>query len=84
MKNLIVSLLMLSLVSFGCVQNTSYGECEGLATEDAKKPNLVYRLDAWNIIMAIIFSETLVIPVYVVGWDLWCPSGFKTADAVKL
>lgn len=46
----------------------------GIANADVvKQPNVKYELSAGSVIVAIIFSETIIVPVYVVGWDLYAP-----------
>jgi hypothetical protein len=50
----------------------------GLANEDTHKNNSIqYELSFGSVACAIIFSETLIVPVYVVGWDLMQPVGKK-------
>lgn len=38
-----------------------------------KNPNIAYEVDVPNVVWAIIFCETIVVPVIVVGWDLYEP-----------
>lgn len=46
----------------------------GLFNEDTRKvPGVKYELSAGSVIVAIILAETIVVPVYVVGWDLYEP-----------
>lgn len=77
MKNLlIIALLSLSLVS--CSKTTKYGTCFGLADEtNIKDAKLKYDYSKWNIFLAVVFSEVLVVPVNVVGYNLQCPTGVK-------
>jgi hypothetical protein len=50
----------------------------GLVNEDAKRdPNIKYEMSPGSVIVAIIFSETIFVPVYVLGWDLFQPVGPK-------
>ena len=41
--------------------------------ETHKDPTILYEISPVSVIVAIIFSETLIVPVYVIGWDLWQP-----------
>jgi len=41
--------------------------------ESTKDPKVLYEISAGSVIWAIILSETIVVPVYVIGWDLWQP-----------
>ena len=40
-------------------------------------PDVVYELSTGSIIVAVIFSETIIIPLYIAGWDLFQPVGPK-------
>ena len=54
----------------------------GVANEDVMKdPHIKYQLSPGSIIAAIIFSESIVIPVYIIGWDLYEPVGPKEAQS---
>lgn len=77
MKRLLAGLLMLALFAQGCVSETQYGDCQGVATEQNKKPDLVYRANIWNFVLGCIFIETVIVPIYVIGWAMECPTGKK-------
>lgn len=64
-------LLALALAVSGCTTHTSGGECVGLL--DDKVPGVKYELSVWNVVMAVVFSETVIVPVVVVASDLQCP-----------
>lgn len=66
-----VLLLALALAVSGCTTRTSGGECIGIA--DEKVPGVKYKLDGWNLFLAVVFSETIVVPVVVVADELMCP-----------
>jgi len=67
--------ILLLLATASCTQRTSYGECVGITDEG--KPNLEYKLSAWNTVVAIFFVETLVVPVVYAVDDAKCPVGEK-------
>jgi hypothetical protein len=71
-KSLVLVLLMCVMLS-SCTSHTQYGECVGLF--DEHEINLRYGVSAWNVIMAFIFSETVIVPVVVVLTELECPVG---------
>jgi hypothetical protein len=60
----------------GCTSRTEYGECIGAF--DDKKPELHYKASVWNIFLAIIFVETIIVPIYVVVDQSLCPVGKKS------
>ena len=41
--------------------------------ESQKDPNVLYEISASSVIWGIILCETIVVPVYIIGWDLWQP-----------
>ena len=46
----------------------------GVANMEAQKdPNVVYEVSASSVIWGIILCETIVVPVYIIGWDLYQP-----------
>lgn len=72
---LIVLIAFIALLSAGCTSRTDFGECIG-AFED-KDPTLNYKLSVWNTAMAVIFVETIVVPVVVVANEAICPESRK-------
>ena len=76
-KVLLVALAGVMLA--GCTTRTEYGECVGL-DDGSRKPDLHYKLSGWNIAMAILFAETIVVPIVVVVDDLYCPIGVKPKE----
>lgn len=74
MKKFISTVLIVSLLSLtACTNSTEYGECIGI--NDQENPALHYKYSAWNIALAIIFSETIFVPLIVIFDDLKCPEG---------
>jgi len=75
-------LLALSLlVAAGCETQTKYGECYGPANEEDKSDALTYRTSTWNVVIGVIFFETVFAPIEALGWNLKCPTGHKTLTA---
>lgn len=77
-------ILLCSLLVAGCnnaktINGITY-ETFGIADEDEKRnPNIEYKVSIGSVVVAAIFSETIVIPIYIVCYDLWEPSGPKTS-----
>lgn len=63
----------------GCTSSTSYGECIGILEE--REPDLRYSADVGNIVLAVVFSETIVVPLVVVLGEHSCPVGRKPSPA---
>ena len=84
-KNLLIGLLLTSIVMFmcsGCAQNKilkidgvpTMVEPYGWMNEDARKiDGVVYELSAGSVIFSIIFSETIIVPIYLTGTQLYEP-----------
>jgi len=70
MKKLLLMVLIVTMLA-GCTTRTEYGTCVGAF--DDKDPALVYKLDAWNTVLAIVFFETIFVPVIVVANETLCP-----------
>lgn len=73
----IISILLLTALLTGCTTSTQYGECKGLINQEEKEKDLKYTVDGMNIFWAFIFSETLVVPLGVGAFWIWCPTGKK-------
>lgn len=74
MKKIILCAIV-AILAAGCTSKTEYGECVGVLQD--KKPELEYKLSAWNTFVAIVFSETIVVPVVVIANEHSCPVGKK-------
>lgn len=73
MKYLLIVLLCLTT---GCVTTkTEYGSCVGFA--DQKDPKLTYNYSGWNLFIAALLSETIIVPVFIAAKLLECPAGAK-------
>lgn len=64
-------LLALILATSACKTETDFGSCIGIG--DTGNPEVVYRTSTRNLILAIIFSETIVVPAVIVFTNIRCP-----------
>lgn len=54
----------------------------GWANEDARKvDNVVYEISAGNVACSIIFCETIIIPIWLTGWQLYEPVRIDTSNS---
>ena len=72
----VLSAMLLSLA--GCAKEATINgktvDPYGLINQDAKKePGVQYQISPVAVIVSIIFVETVIVPVYIVGWDLYEP-----------
>jgi hypothetical protein len=72
MKKTLILAASLALLG-GCTRNTNYGKCIGLQTKEVD--TLKYDFSIKNTIIALIFSETIIIPAIVLFDDVKCPTG---------
>jgi hypothetical protein len=70
MKKLFL-VLMMSAFLIGCTSSTHLGQCIGVTQEPT--PGLIYKASYWNLFLAFIFSETIVVPLVVVFDAIKCP-----------
>lgn len=70
MKKLLMAML-LAMTMTGCQCSTPAGDCIGIA--DDPVPGVTYKASTRNIILGIVFVETIAVPAYVVLADLKCP-----------
>ncbi len=84
MKKFLV-ILTISLFLFACADSKDLkinGELTkvdpyGWFDQDEKVECVNYRICVVNIVLSIIFSETLIVPILVTGTQLWEPSSVR-------
>lgn len=74
MKKLFAIVLAVVFLS-GCTSETQFGHCIGAF--DDKEPDLKYRVEPINLMMGIVFVETIFVPAIVVLSETHCPIGKK-------
>lgn len=83
MRNIVVCVLLMFAVSIiGCSDNkTLEGKTYvpyGLATQEQhKNHNVLYKVNLINVVIAVVLIETIIVPIYIIGWDLWEPYDLK-------
>ena len=80
MKKLFLVMLM-SVFLTGCTTSNDLGECIGVS--DNPKPGLVYKVSYWNLFLAFIFSETIIVPLVVVFDSIKCPVETTPITSIK-
>jgi hypothetical protein len=77
----IKALLFAALLMGGCGSSLTVNghvyECYGLADEFSNNPRrdkaIVYDFKEANVFWSVILSETVIVPIWLAGWELWCP-----------
>ncbi len=69
---IILLMITLTFSLSGCVYRNSCGECIGLA--DKEKEGIEYTIRPINLIVGVLFFETVVVPAVVLLCCLKCPN----------
>jgi len=73
---------------FGCaspknINGIRYDTYGILNASDKKNPNISYEVSIGNIIWSALLVETIIVPIYFIGFDLYEPVGVKNAGEIK-
>lgn len=81
---LAVVLLVLAIILIpGCcasnmtIEGKTYSTYGYFDKDSKKNDSIQYEVSTGSVIVGIVFCETIVVPVYLAGWDLWQPVGKK-------
>lgn len=88
MKKAIAALVGVALLLGACADSKTINgvtyEPYGLVTSGEKQnPNIKYRIVWGNVFWAVVLSETVVAPIYFVGWSLYEPVAEVDPNAPK-
>jgi major membrane immunogen (membrane-anchored lipoprotein) len=64
------------------IEGITYGTYGIVNKEEMRNPNIQYEISGWSIFWSVIFCETIIVPVYFIGWDLYQPVTKKDANWV--
>lgn len=88
-KYLLAVVLGLSLLLSACgadekhINGVTY-DTYGIFNEgETKNDDIHYEISGWSIFWSILFSETIIVPIYFIGFDLYEPVIQKGPDWVK-
>jgi hypothetical protein len=77
MKKLLIAAVAVCVLLSGCAGNARIDghviPAVGIANPEARVSGVQYEISMGSVIVATIFSETIIIPVLIVGWDLYQP-----------
>ena len=93
MKKVIIILTTIIFLSgfYGCgdnknIQGKTYGTYGLINKDEIKNNDIEYHLIVGNIIWSCILIETIIAPIYFLGFSIYEPIGLKTAsekDVIK-
>lgn len=78
MRKIVTFLLCFVLLcSLGCGDgrriNGSYHDTYGVFSLEKKDPEVCYTMIVGNVVWSVLLVETLIAPIYFIGWSLWEP-----------
>ena len=82
MKKIVVILVSLVFLLNGCatprsLENKVYPTYGFFNESTDKSKNVCYKISVGNVIWSIILAETVIAPIYFIGFDLWEPVRLK-------
>jgi len=90
MKRFISMLLVLSILAmmFSCanskeIDGITYDTYGLINKENKRNPDIQYEVVWGNVIWSVILSETIVVPVYMIGFSIMEPVGKIDPNAIK-
>lgn len=90
MKTKLVALaLAASMLLTGCgadpktINGVTYDTYGFINKDEKKNPNIRYEVSGWSIFWSIVLVETIIGPIYFLGFDLYEPVEVQDPNAVK-
>jgi hypothetical protein len=78
-----VILLFSSCANDKVIEGTYYESYGLLNSDDKKSDSIQYKLVTGNVVWSVIFCETIVVPVWLVGFSLYEPVGTSKIHTFK-
>jgi hypothetical protein len=83
MKKVIALFLVVSILFSGCadskrIDGKTYDTYGFFNSQTKKNPNIQYEVSVGNVIWSVILVETVVFPIYFLGFSLYQPISKKT------
>lgn len=74
----VLAILLVVVISMGCAKDKVIDgkmiQHYGLFNEQAcKDSSIIYQVSPGSVVCGIVFIETVIVPVYVIGWNLFEP-----------
>lgn len=88
MKKVISVLIVLAVMLVACgdtlyLDGYEYDTYGLFNKSDTRNAEIDYELIIGNIVWSVLLSETVVAPIYFIGWSLWEPVGYVDPSAPK-
>lgn len=84
-NKLIIFILVVALIFSGCAQSrvlsgTQYEPYGVINRKDEKKENVVYERKKSSVVLSVLFFETIVVPIVLMGFHLYEPYTLKKSE----
>lgn len=81
--NRVIMILLIGLSLAGCnntktINGVTYDVYGIYNQKDKENPDIEYKISVGSMIAAVLFSETIIVPLYVLAVDLWEPVGVRS------
>lgn len=73
MKKLVICLLFLCACGDSIKIEGKKYDCYGFANKENREEFINYDWSVGNLFWGIVFSETIIIPIWLAGWEWYCP-----------
>jgi hypothetical protein len=92
MKKVILMMLAVALMFSSCAEKKTFKKCDGTsfvaspygwANKEKQIDGVDYEINVPNIILSVIFSETIVCPVVLTAGELWEPVNYTEPNTNK-
>lgn len=82
MKATILVFMAMLMLLTGCGDGKhvggNYKECYGIIdSSELRDDKVAYELQVQNVIASVIFVETIAVPIWLVGFRMYCPVGSR-------
>jgi len=64
------------------INGVEYGTYGLMNKSEMMNPNIQYEISGWSIFWSVILVETVIAPIYFIGWDMYQPLGKKDPNWV--
>lgn len=92
MKKVTLMMLAVALMLSSCAEKKTFKKCDGTsfvaspygwANKEKQIDGVDYEINVPNIILSVIFSETIVCPVVLIAVELWEPVNYTEPNTTK-
>ena len=88
-KYISILILFILIFNFGCAatlrtDSNIYQSYGVLNKDEIKSEDVLYRVSIGNIILAVLFSETIIVPAYIILFEFMEPYALKNNENAEM